>query len=807
MEEIKNKLMYWLALKASQWTYSTEEMSSDGEIEWSLDCGDGCIYTAKLRLRVTEPQFSSFDVRMLGGALPGEWRIYLLAFRGTVDLQDWITNLGVRVNWGPFANLMLGVHSGWHAAVSEESLHQKLKTAAAGLDHDQVLLAGHSMGAALAQMAMLFMWLESQSRESPLYASELVKTARCVIFGSPAPFVQSSRRNVSAEQRGRKAREWMEMQCVDFINGEDPVPRLPFNLMFCVSWLASFRLELPENVESELQSYEHLCRHIILGREETIFSFCDPADDVVRREEEGGRGNSSQHPLENYSAEMLGKLKVALAADSKPLLQMVSYRPTARAPDLGQSLSELQMSLSHLPSDLKRECLSPFRSIFASIQTVSTSLQNLQRSMKELRESSSEVKRLHNCVRTHLECIASTIRTANNYIHCDDWKMFERTMKDLQSMMEQHVLPAADQLAEAMGQASEQSSLTIQALIQLKGLAKACGIFTHGMRRAVMAVAGFVSQCVQLGLEYPRIWMLLAVLASILAACGSGYVMYCGGYAVAAVTSVVGQISTHGACATGFVAWLVNAAVPEAMVAGAACAFPVSGAAAWAAGALGMPTTFLTYAVGLAFTCFLACIGSAAVVKGWKLLLVRLLELAQNTGVVPLVELLHSIDTVCAQLGQKGYDAFMTTLSWFYDRAHEWVTWLQEELEQLKRFLETVGEKLEEAQGNCETVTQKMRKIECKTRELVSMACFITNQSKSPEEIEQKKRECRDMTQELLNETAEIEGRLGHGFALDLDPMLSQSFTQAVEDFFSSSTKEALQLRDEPASSSHEAGR
>ena len=703
---------------------------------------------------------------MLGGALPGEWRIYLLAFRGTVDLKDWITNLGVRVNWGPFANLMLGVHSGWHAAVSEESLHQKLKTAAAGLDHDQVLLAGHSMGAALAQMAMLFMWLESQSGESPLYGSKLVKTARCVIFGSPAPFVHNTDRNVSAQQRGRKARAWMETQCVNFINGEDPVPRLPFNFTFCVSWLASFGLELPENVNSELQSYEHFCRHIILGHEETTFSFCEPADDAVRREEAGGRGKSSHHPLDNYSAEMLGKLQVALAADSKPLLRMVSYRPKAKKPDLGQSLSMLQTSLSDLPPDAREDWKSPFGTIFASIQQVSISLQNLQSSMELLGENCLEVQRLHNLVRKDLECIAGYTRAANNDIQRDDWKSFGLTMVYIQSMMKEDVLPHVDRLAEAIALASSKCELATGTLTQVQGLVKTLGVVTRGMGRAAIAVAGFVSTCLQLGVEYPTIATLLNILAIGL---GAGAVL-----------------AFSGALASGV---------------------PVAAFAHMTLCGVSFPSCLVICVFSNAFSASLAYCDERAVVNAWRLLLGRLLELAQMIGVGPLVEVLHWIATACAHLGHRGYDAFMSALLWFYDRAHEWAMWLQEELEQLKHFLETVGEKLKEAQGNCETVRQEMKKVQCKTREIASMVGFVADQGRSPEEIEQKKQECRDMTQEMLNETAEIEGRLGHGFALDWDPMVAQSFTQAVEDFFSSSTNEALQLRDEPASSSHEAGR
>lgn len=40
--------MYWLALEAAQWTY---DQDAEENPTWSLDCRNGCIYTAKATLR------------------------------------------------------------------------------------------------------------------------------------------------------------------------------------------------------------------------------------------------------------------------------------------------------------------------------------------------------------------------------------------------------------------------------------------------------------------------------------------------------------------------------------------------------------------------------------------------------------------------------------------------------------------------------------------------------------------------------------------------------------------------------------
>ena len=75
------------------------------------------------------PQFATFDVSISGGTLAEEWKVFLLAFRGSVTLRDWLTNLAPAVNESPFGQLAVGVHAGWHAYVSNLEQHNELKAA------------------------------------------------------------------------------------------------------------------------------------------------------------------------------------------------------------------------------------------------------------------------------------------------------------------------------------------------------------------------------------------------------------------------------------------------------------------------------------------------------------------------------------------------------------------------------------------------------------------------------------------------------------------------------------------------------
>ena len=211
MKDIKDNLSYWLALEAVSFVYQDEAvraaaLGADNTCVWRLDCGNLCEYAATAKLRKETKQFMTFDVQIAGGTLDEEWHVSLLAFRGSVTLQDWLTNAGAVRNLEPFDQIAVGVHAGWHAYVSDPAQHAELKTAISGLSNaTSILVCGHSLGGALSQITMLFLWLQMQDKHGGLYRNQLVKNARCITFGSPAPLYR--KRSPAILQRGGLAKQ------------------------------------------------------------------------------------------------------------------------------------------------------------------------------------------------------------------------------------------------------------------------------------------------------------------------------------------------------------------------------------------------------------------------------------------------------------------------------------------------------------------------------------------------------------------------------------------------------------------------
>ena len=420
---------YWLAWNASNWVYQNHDERGDGA-EWVMDCGDGVEYRAKATLRraadVTAPlQFSAFDVEVTGGALAVLWKIYVLVFRGSVTLQDWAANLSAPINFdSPLADLLVGVHAGWHAYLSDRLLQEDLRAAIAGIESDEILLAGHSLGAALAQIVMLFLWREHQTNGSPLHNHEhIANHARCIGFGGPAPFVEMESTNARAKQRRMRARIWMQETCLNFINNNDPVARLPFDPSFALN-LASFGLYewiLPANsLTLQLDQYEHFCSHIMLNREQAGFEPYEPAAEVLL--ERGPIVWSNEHDFRRYKEHMFPKLLKDISAASRPLLQVVNFRPTGNAPDLAGSMEEFRTTLSNLPEDVREGCLKPFKTAFHSVRMVCIQLRDIEAEMNASSIEAEEARRLHKEAHGHLIQVETYIQSAHNSILAEKWE-------------------------------------------------------------------------------------------------------------------------------------------------------------------------------------------------------------------------------------------------------------------------------------------------------------------------------------------------------------------------------------------------
>lgn len=336
MKDIKDNLSYWLALEASSFVYKDEAdraaaLGADNTFVWRLDCGNLCEYAATAKLRKETKQFTTFNVQIAGGTLDEEWHVFLLAFRGSVTLQDWLTNAGAVRNLEPFDQIAVGVHAGWHAYVSDPAQHAELKTAISGLsDATSILVCGHSLGGALSQIAMLFLWLQMEDQHSRLHRNQLVKNARCITFGSPAPFAEGQTRNPEKRRARTEAFEWIQNQCFNFANINDLVPRLPFDAgnwieempvtglnsmleFFLRKWRVS-GLNLPRSLEL-LKDYDHKCSHVMLPTDDSRLQPINPYEAVCKMQEvDLIKFDPAAHFIDEYMNLMLDLLKQALAA-------------------------------------------------------------------------------------------------------------------------------------------------------------------------------------------------------------------------------------------------------------------------------------------------------------------------------------------------------------------------------------------------------------------------------------------------------------------------------------------------------------
>ena len=431
-------LRYWLAWNASDWVYQDHDERGNGA-EWILDCGGGVQYVAKAQVRLAAQaraplQFSTFDVEVTGGALAEPWKIYVLAFRGSVILQDWVANLSVPINFdSPLADLAVGVHAGWHAYVSDRTHHEKLRTAIAGIESDEILVAGHSLGGALSQVASLFLWREYQTQGSPLYNRDLIASnTRCVTFGSPAPFVEKKSNDHIAKRLRTHARVWMEKKCVNFVNNNDPVCRLPFDPSFALnilssgfySWGGGMSERASESsLTKQLRQYEHFCAHIILNREEVAFEPQNPMAGMVR--ERGPIVRANEHDLEEYQKHLFSKLWGEITKASMPIAQVVSFRPRGPAPDVARPLRELRACLDTLPDLEKDVCLKPFRRVFESTKQICNQLEKIQTELNQLSSQADEARSLHKNVADqfrNLGRVKSYIEATNNSILVEEWE-------------------------------------------------------------------------------------------------------------------------------------------------------------------------------------------------------------------------------------------------------------------------------------------------------------------------------------------------------------------------------------------------
>ncbi|CAJ1363135.1 unnamed protein product, partial [Effrenium voratum] len=201
-----------LAARAAEWIYEPDPRQRP--LPWVLTLGEQTVH-----LRYKQRQLLNRDgtnsVRKATFVatleLSGERkRVFVLAFQGTSSDKDWLTNLGVERNRRAFARLGLAVHSGWAATIDSDFHFSAMK---AGLEEeakseggiDAVLLCGHSLGGAIAQIAAMFLYNEALADEN---LQKWTQCLHCYTFGAPTPFSLPEEAELQAEAKA--ALEWMQ---------------------------------------------------------------------------------------------------------------------------------------------------------------------------------------------------------------------------------------------------------------------------------------------------------------------------------------------------------------------------------------------------------------------------------------------------------------------------------------------------------------------------------------------------------------------------------------------------------------------
>lgn len=238
----------------------------------------------KLEYCVIDRHTDDFDIDQATVVWDDNKTRYLaLVFRGTLTLPNWIANLGCIPAKDRFARYGIWVHSGFHASISDVRKWEEIKAiitneheTAEGTGFDfKLLVCGHSLGGAIAQVAAFILY----DTLDPCISSDVA----CVTFASPMPFALDPRSpNEPVQQRGLK---WLSDHCINFVNNNDMVPRLPGNLKFALHYVDCMVQEVADllplndipiisdilNIDRKafdakgLSFYKHLCRTVFIG--------------------------------------------------------------------------------------------------------------------------------------------------------------------------------------------------------------------------------------------------------------------------------------------------------------------------------------------------------------------------------------------------------------------------------------------------------------------------------------------------------------------------------------------------------------
>lgn len=196
--EYSKKNAYWLG-KASQIAYDDSPDQARSALEaWGFTT------------------FEPFDNLETQAFIAGNDNLLVLAFRGTEgNIRDWMTDLDIGLVGGPGGM----VHEGFHAALSAV-WRDIWRFISQQRNRRALWVTGHSLGAALATLAVAKLRLEKDEPVNGLYT-----------FGQPRTGDRDFAKNLDAD---------FEKQTFRYVNNNDIVPRVPFRAM-SYSHVGTFR--------------------------------------------------------------------------------------------------------------------------------------------------------------------------------------------------------------------------------------------------------------------------------------------------------------------------------------------------------------------------------------------------------------------------------------------------------------------------------------------------------------------------------------------------------------------------------------
>ena len=251
-------LLKLLEAHAAVWIYNSTELSLDpnGTV---LPLGSQNISRTVRYIKEPDQDSNMRMANMLitwNSSKGHQKRILLAAFRGTSSLADWVANLQASIDATAFDNLQLGVHKGWLKYIDIPHLIGKFREAIKQeWPLDAVLFTGHSLGGALAQIAAMLSYRTIQDRDDPDLMALVTNRLRCVTLAAPQPFtlqVHDLRTFVNPDPFVRQAVPWMLQKCINYVNHDDLVPRLPFNHDFFSSFKLFRSLPALDNLRATL---------------------------------------------------------------------------------------------------------------------------------------------------------------------------------------------------------------------------------------------------------------------------------------------------------------------------------------------------------------------------------------------------------------------------------------------------------------------------------------------------------------------------------------------------------------------------